>query len=217
MHEPKLYTVIKSGHPRRSSNLPALPPLASQRPNASRSSNRPLCIGTKVVRDGIAGVRLGEQLAAVHHLSMLGVELCQTCLDLWSEVTHETLDRPGGSITQGANGVPLDLFSGRQLCSSRPPQCSRQLEQHVNLPLLRPTLDHAVHHVHHPSCALSARCALATRLVLVEFGESGNGRNHVGGVVHDDDSTSAERCLVVFEGVVVHPDPSACSLSGDAE
>ena len=50
-----------------------------------------------------------------------------------------------------------------------------QLPEHVDLTVGATTLDESVHHVGRPGGALSARCALTTRLVLVELGESSNG------------------------------------------
>ncbi len=48
----------------------------------------------------------------------------------------------------------------------------RELEEHVDLALVAPALDEAVHHVHHPGGAFSAGCALATRFVFVKLDSS---------------------------------------------
>ena len=45
----------------------------------------------------------------------------------------------------------------------------RELEKHVNFSLVSATFDETVHHVHHPCGALSARCALPTRLMFIEL------------------------------------------------
>ena len=119
-------------------------------------------------------------------------------------MAHEALDGPCRRITQSTDCAAFDLFSVgektggsiniftlRELKS----WIVRQLEQHVNLMGVPATLHHAVHHVHHPSRIPSAWRALATRFVLVELGEAGDGGHHICALVHDNNSTCTEtRC-----------------------
>lgn len=84
--------------------------------------------------------------------------------------------------------------------------------------------DHAVHHVHHPGGALPTGRALAAGLVFVELhvndcsitmsistnicrthgGETSNGLDDVGALVHDDDGAGPQTRLRIFERVVIH-------------
>ena len=75
----------------------------------------------------------------------------------------QPLDRPRRRIAQGANRVAFNL--------------PRHLIQHVDFLGLRPALNHAVHHPHHPPRALAARRALAATLMFVELGQPGNRAN----------------------------------------
>src|SRR3954468_4562420 len=46
-----------------------------------------------------------------HRLGMrVRLLLCDAPLDLWTEVTQQALDRPGGAIAERADGVSLDLL-----------------------------------------------------------------------------------------------------------
>lgn len=72
-----------------------------------------------------------------------------------TEVPQQTLNRPSGSISQRANGVSLNLLG--------------QLLKHLNLPLVSPSNDKAIHHLLEPGGTLAARSALSARLVLVEL------------------------------------------------
>ena len=80
----------------------------------------------------------------------------------------------------------------------------RQLKQHVNLAGVTTTFDHTVHYIHHPSCALSAWCALATRFVLVELGEASDGGNHIRALVHDNNGTRTETRLGILQRIEIH-------------
>lgn len=62
----------------------------------------------------------------------------------------------------------------------------------------------AVHDLLGPLGTLTARGALAAGLVVVELAQAGDGADHVGGLVHDDDGGRAEPGLRVLEGVEVH-------------
>ena len=80
----------------------------------------------------------------------------------------------------------------------------RDLEQHVDLADVTATLHHAVHHVHHPGGTLTTRRALTAGLVLVERREASDGRDDIGALVHDDNSTGTKTGLRILQGVVVH-------------
>ena len=67
------------------------------------------------------------------------------------------LHGPGSSISQGADGVPLDLLG--------------DLPQHVDLLDAGIPLLHAGHQIVQPPCALAAGGALPAGLVLVEVGQ----------------------------------------------
>jgi len=113
-----------------------------------------------------------------------------TLLQLGSEVADQTLDGPGESLTQGTDGVALDLLG--------------QLLEHVDLTLAGVAGLHALHHLHGPLATLAAGGALTTRLVLVEGRQAGDGANNVGRLVHDDDGRGTQTSLVVLERVKVH-------------
>lgn len=111
-------------------------------------------------------------------------------LQLGAEVTDQTLDGPGKGLTQSADGVTLDLLG--------------QLLEHVDLTLAGLTLLHTLHHLHGPLAALTAGSALTARLVLVEGGQTRDGANNVGRLVHDDNGSGTETTLRVLQGVEVH-------------
>lgn len=186
-------------------------------PTLSLSRQARLDLTAKVVRNVLREVDVRDELSTKLDGSVLLLELGDTGLNLGTEVLHQALDRPGSGVTKSADGVALDLLTARGV-SDNPIHTAndhlRELEEHVNLTLLGATLNHAVHHVHHPGGTLTAGGALATRLVLVEFGETGNGADHVGRVVHDNDGSCSERGSVVLERVVVHQ-ALLGSLTGD--
>src|SRR4051812_27004554 len=91
------------------------------------------------------------------HAHRLGMRvrriLVDAPLDLRAEVAQQALHRPGRAITEGANGVPLDLLG--------------HVHQHADLALVRAAFGHAHQHAPHPAHAFAARRALAAALVLV--------------------------------------------------
>lgn len=119
----------------------------------------------------------------------LGV-VCNAGLELGAEVTDQTLDGPGESLTKSANGVALDLLG--------------ELLHHVNLTSAGLTLLEAVHDLLGPLGTLTAGSALSARLVVVELGETGDGANDVGALVHDNNGGGTETRLRVLESVEVH-------------
>src|SRR5215217_1455039 len=107
-----------------------------------------------------------------------------------TEVADQALDRPGGRIAEGADGVAFDLLGHR--------------EQHVDFALLGAAFDHAFHDAHHPACAFAARRALAAAFMLEEGSDPPDGTNDVGRLVHDDHAAGAERGLLLAHAVKVH-------------
>src|SRR5215216_202508 len=99
-------------------------------------------------------------------------------LDFVTEVADQSLDRPGGRIPERANRVAFHLRG--------------DLQQHVDLALLRSAFGHAREYTPHPSRALAARRALAAALVLVEVGDAGDRAHDVGRLVHHNDGGGAE-------------------------
>ena len=122
--------------------------------------------------------RVSHSAAIRHRLGMrVGRVMVDALLDLVAEMPDQALDRPGRRVAERADGVALDL--------------RRDLEQHVDLALLRAALGHARQHAPHPARALAARRALAAALVLVEIGDAGDGADDVGRLVH---ARSRPRC-----------------------
>src|SRR5437868_10812617 len=118
----------------------------------------------------MSDIELGEVLLRLAHGSSL---LCRhrnrfrmrvrrigvyPSLDLRTEMIDQALDRPGRRVPECTDGVALDL--------------RRDLQQQINLTLVRAALGHASEHTPHPSRALAARRALAAALMLVEVGNS---------------------------------------------
>ena len=116
--------------------------------------------------------------------------LLNASLKFRAEVTDKTLDRPGESLTQGTDSVTLNLLG--------------EFLEHVDFALLGDTGFETLHHLHGPLAALTAGSALATTLVLVEGGETADGADDVGALVHDDYGGGSETGLRVFQGVEVH-------------
>ena len=77
------------------------------------------------------------------------------CLELWPEVSDQSLNRPCKSLAKSADRVALDLL--------------RKFLHHVDLPRTCSTLLEARHDLLCPLGALTARCALSARFVVVEF------------------------------------------------
>lgn len=131
----------------------------------------------------------------------LALVLLDSGLQLGTEVSDETLDGPGEGLAQGADGVALDLLG--------------EFLEHVDLALAGLALLHALHHLGGPLASLAAGGALAATLVLVELGQTGDGADDVGGLVHDDDGGSTQTGLGVLEGVEVHDLVVADGLGDD--
>jgi hypothetical protein len=127
----------------------------------------------------------GESLAT----GLLCVRL-DPCLKLGPEVSDQTLNGPGESLTESADGVTLDLLG--------------ELLHHVDLTRPSGSLLEAVHDLLGPLGALATRSALTARLVVVELAETGDGADNVSRLVHDDDGRGTKTGLRVLECVEVH-------------
>ena len=128
-------------------------------------------------------------------MSFLGrflVKFGKSVLQLRPEVSDQTLDWPGSSISQSTDGVTLDLLG--------------QLPDHVDLLGLGVALGEPPHHGVHPVDALPAGSALTTGLVFVEERQPGDGLHHVGLLVHHDDGCSAQASLSGHQGIKIHHD-----------
>ena len=119
----------------------------------------------------------------------LGVIL-DASLELGTEVTDQTLDRPGKGLTQSADSVALDLLG--------------ELLHHVDFTSAGLALLEAVHDLLGPLGTLTARSALTARLVVVELGETGDGANNIGALVHDNNGSRSETRLRILESIEVH-------------
>ena len=117
-------------------------------------------VRAKVIRDREVGIGLALQPAAKEHRAVGCAEVGDALLDLGAEVAHEALDGPRGGVAERADRAAFDLLG--------------EFEEHVDLALVAPALDEAVHHVHHPGRAFATGRALAAGLVLVEL-EHGSG------------------------------------------
>ena len=95
-----------------------------------------------------------------------------------SEMLDETLNWPSGRITKSADRMSLNL--------------ARNLLQRVNFVRLSLTANKSFHHPPHPPCALTARRALATGLMLVEIRQTGDCLDDVGVAIHDDNACRAK-------------------------
>ena len=67
-------------------------------------------------------------------------------------------------------------------------------------------LTESPHHGVHPVASFAAGGALSARLVLVKEGQPGDGLDHVGLLVHDDDGGGAKAGLGGHKRVKVHED-----------
>ena len=105
-------------------------------------------------------------------------------------MSDETLNRPGEGLAQSADGVALNLLG--------------EFLEHVDFALLGNAIFETLHHLQGPLAPLTAGSALATALVLVEGGETADGADNVGALIHDDYSGCSETRLGVFQGIEVH-------------
>src|SRR5205085_5022442 len=109
---------------------------------------------------------------SLRRLQRTGLALGDPALELGAVVADEALDRPGGGVAQGADGVAFDLLGN--------------VPQHVDLVHLGIAFAQALHDAPHPAGAFAARGALAAALMLVEIAEARDRPDDVGRLVHDD-------------------------------
>ena len=121
---------------------------------------------------------------------MLCLVTVNSIFDFVAERPNKPLNGPGGGIAQSTDGVAFDLI--------------RKLLQHVDFSKVGVSHFHAFKHVNHPAGTLAARCALTAGLVLVELGQSEDGVNHIGLVIHYNHSCSSKIRAAVFQVVEVH-------------
>ena len=70
---------------------------------------------SQVVRDCQRGICVSVQHTSTKQdRPVSGAELVYPTFDLRAEMAHETLDRPGGCITEGADRPAFDLFAAEQ-------------------------------------------------------------------------------------------------------
>lgn len=75
------------------------------------------------------------------------------------------------------------------------------------------------HHGVHPVASFTARCALATGLMLVKESQPSNGLDDVSLFVHDDDSgrsqtgLSGNQCIKIHQDVIANPENSRYNFS----
>ena len=161
---------------------------------------------TEVIRNSEVIIHSARKVSAKSNRPIDSPILGNASFNLGTEMAHETLDRPSGSVSQSADSTAFNLFAEKESDTSKSrTKDIRQLEKHVDFSLVATSLDHTVHHVHHPCRTLTTRRALTTRLVLVELRETGNGSNDIGALVHDDDSTRSKTTLSVLERIIIHP------------
>jgi len=121
---------------------------------------------------------VAHKLALTLEFGVLSFVSVNSILDFVSEGSYQTLNWPGSGVTQSANGMTLNLV--------------RELLKHVDFGEVSVAKFHALEHVYHPSCSLSARRALSTTFVLVELGEAQNSIDDIGLVVHNDNGSRAQ-------------------------
>ena len=120
---------------------------------------------------------VGDELAFIELrvFSLVGVN---AVLDLISKVPDETLNGPGGSVAERANGVSVDLEG--------------KLFKHVDLSEISIAELHALEKVNHPTSTLSAGSALSTTLVLVELSQTQDRVDHICLFVHYNNCCSSK-------------------------
>jgi hypothetical protein len=139
--------------------------------------------------------------------AMLPRELLDASLKLRSEMSDETLDGPGESLSQSwktISTVTQKLLIRKHTTNSVTLNLLGELLEHINLTLTGLTVLESLHHLLRPLATLSARCALAATLVAVEVAETADGSDNIGALVHDDNSGRSETRLAVLEGIKVH-------------
>src|SRR5476651_2080681 len=136
-------------------------------------------------------------LPALFRCQLFGAR-ADAALHFRPEMPDQSLDRPRRAVGERANRVAFDLLG--------------DVVQRIDLLDPRVARDHPLHHAPDPTESLAAGRALATALVLVEVGQTGDRLDDVGRLVHDDDRCRAEAALLVLQRVEVHQDRVADRL-----
>jgi len=134
--------------------------------------------------------RVRNSLPGSRELWVFCLEVVDPLLHLGSETSDESLHGPGSCVSQSTDRVTFNLVG--------------KLLEHVDLCEVCVSNLHSLEHVDHPAGSLSAGGALSTALVSVELGESQDGIDDVGLVVHHDDGGGTESASSVLEVVKVH-------------
>jgi len=128
---------------------------------------------SKVVGNRELFIKVANHLPTKRNWPIRSPEVSNALLYQWTEMTHQSLDWPCSSITQGTDSTTFNLFTTEEkhlsLVPGRRTENLRQFEQHVNLAVVAPALHHPVHHIHHPSRTFSARSTLTTGFMFVEL------------------------------------------------
>src|SRR4029079_14577539 len=99
---------------------------------------------------------------------------------------------PGRRVAEAAYGVALALLA--------------DVPELVDLLDTRVAGAQALHHAPHPAGAFAAPRALAAALVLVEGGVARHDADEIGGLVHHDHLSGAERGVHGLQRVEIHND-----------
>src|SRR5690625_6832824 len=118
--------------------------------------------GTSISRPSI--VIFGMVIFSCLRLRLFGGKRSALCLvlgnpslQLRAEMANQALDRPGGGIAQGTDGMAFHLLA--------------DVEQHVDFLDFRLADHHSAHNPVHPAGTLAARRTLAAGFVHVEMAE----------------------------------------------
>mmetsp|Transcript_10680 Transcript_10680/g.18814 ORF Transcript_10680/g.18814 Transcript_10680/m.18814 type:complete len:468 (-) Transcript_10680:308-1711(-) len=95
--------------------------------------------------------------------------IVNSLFDIRLEMSQQSLNGPCGGITQGTDGLSLDL--------------SGDFFQHWDFSLVGVALFHADQDIFQPGRSLAAGCALSARFVLVKVRETTNRRHHIDGII----------------------------------
>ena len=124
-------------------------------------------------------------------LDETGLALADALLHLGAKVADETLNGPGGGVSEGADGVSFDLAC--------------DLLEHVDLLELCVADNHAIHDGREPRTSLATGSALAAALVLVKLAQSRDCCDDIGALVHHDHGSGSESRFDVSQSIKVHP------------
>src|SRR5215213_7523008 len=117
--------------------------------------------------------------AVIHHV-----------LELMPVMLEETLHRPGGGITESADGVPFDSIG--------------HVQQQIQLVAPRLSRENALQQPVHPARSFAARRALPAGLRHVEARDALEHTHHAGGLIHHDYGGRADGRAGGAQRVVIH-------------